>query len=348
MHATESAIPDALRRERACPHSMPGDWVPPYPSYSARFDEARSAVGVLILGVQGPVDDSVRSRLQHRSQELMERTGRMQSVLFRDQAEFIDSAGLLNRMVVCYFDDSASAAVVSESIADGWLAEGQAEPALGFFAEQIWPTLDRVETLYSSDHVQGVAHVANSLSGEIQEHGYWGSARDRMPATQTDRLDSEGGQRDLLDEVVSVEGLHNVCLIRSGQDWSQTLGDERATYLEEVEPVLRRGMEFLTDDGSDIGCLGNRYARVLDESGVVMDQSYGMSWWRSLADLDRWARDHPTHQSIFGVALRYLAEHGGSGHLKLTHEVFVMDRAQAIFRYRNCHAGTGVLSAFEA
>ncbi|WP_442867650.1 hypothetical protein [Citricoccus sp. NR2] len=47
------------------------------------------------------------------------------------------------------------------------------------------------------------------------------------------------------------------------------------------------------------------------------------------------------------MALRYLGEHGG-GHLKLTHEVFVIERGQAIFRYRNCHVQTGLLAGFAA
>lgn len=345
MDSLEAAIPEELRRERSCPHAMPQDWTPPYPSYSARFDRATQTLGMLILGVQGQDTSAAREQLHRHAQQLLQRTGQLPEVLFRDQSEFIDAAGLLNRMVVCYLADSAAAVTTAEQLAHGWLAEADLSSELGFFAEQIWPTPDRVETLYSSDHVQGVAEVATGLSGEIREHGYWGSARDRLPVAQRDPLDPRTGQRHHEGEVVTVRDLHNVCLIRSGQDWSETRGAERTMYLEEVKPVLHQGMTFLKDDGASIGCLANRYARALDEEGAPIDQSYGMSWWRSLADLDRWARDHPTHQSIFGVALRYLGEHGGSGHLKLTHEVFVVDSGQATFRYRNCHARTGVLTA---
>jgi len=45
----------------------------------------------------------------------------------------------------------------------------------------------------------------------------------------------------------------NLCLIRSGQDWSDTETSERKLYLEDVEPVLREGMDFLRDEGVGIG-----------------------------------------------------------------------------------------------
>ena len=35
-------------------------------------------------------------------------------------------------------------------------------------------------------------------------------------------------------------------------------------YLDDVEPVLREGMDFLRDDGRSIGCFANRYMTVLD------------------------------------------------------------------------------------
>ena len=56
----------------------------------------------------------------------------------------------------------------------------------------------------------------------------------------------------------------NVCLIRSGQDWGDTEASERKMYLEDVEPVLREGMDFLRDQGRSIGCYANRYMTVVD------------------------------------------------------------------------------------
>ena len=67
----------------------------------------------------------------------------------------------------------------------------------------------------------------------------------------------------------------NVCLIRSGQDWGDTETSERKMYLEDVEPVLREGMDFLRDQGRAIGCYANRYMRVVAPDGTLTDKSYG-------------------------------------------------------------------------
>jgi hypothetical protein len=173
------------------------------------------------------------------------------------------------------------------------------------------PATARFETLFSNDRLEGMARLAGTLSGEVAEHAYWGGARDRLPLAQTDPLapgDPPAVAGDGMRQVV--RGQDNLCLIRSGQDWSDTDGGERRMYLDDVEPVLRAGMDFLRDEGSTVGCYANRYMRVIDNQGDPVDKSFGMSWWHSLADLDRWAKDHPTHKAIFGQAMKYLSALG--------------------------------------
>jgi aldoxime dehydratase len=126
-------------------------------------------------------------------------------------------------------------------------------------------------------------------------------------------------------------------LIRSGQDWTDTDGDERRMYLEDVEPVLRAGMEFLRDEGAAVGCFANRYVTV--EGG---ERSYGMSWWRSLDALERWSESHPTHLAIFGAAMRYLSTLGPAARLRLYHEVSVLPVDGQLFEYVDCRPGTGL------
>jgi aldoxime dehydratase len=137
----------------------------------------------------------------------------------------------------------------------------------------------------------------------------------------------------------------NLCLIRSGQDWTATEADERRLYLEDVEPVLRAGMEFLRDEGLGIGCFANRYMTVVDRDGRDTEKSFGMSWWKSLSALERWAESHPTHVAIFGAAMKYLATLGPAAKLRLYHEVTVAAAHEQFFEYFNCHPGTGMLRA---
>jgi aldoxime dehydratase len=79
----------------------------------------------------------------------------------------------------------------------------------------------------------------------------------------------------------------------------------------------------------------------------VSEKSYGQSWWKSLAALERWAESHPTHVRIFGAAMKYLSTLGPSAKLRLYHEVTVAAADEQFFEYLNCHPRTGMLAAVE-
>ncbi len=70
---------------------------------------------------------------------------------------------------------------------------------------------------------EGVAVLADGMSGEIQEHAYWGGMRDRIPLSQTDAMSPGGEPRVIRDGArIRVVAHDNLCLIRSGQDWTDT------------------------------------------------------------------------------------------------------------------------------
>ena len=170
--------------------------------------------------------------------------------------------------------------------------------------------------------------------------------RDRIANSQTSEMAPAGSPGVVRDgDRVRVKPHDNICLIRSGQDWSDTAAAERKMYLDDVEPVLREGMDFLRDQGRSIGCFANRYMKVLDRDGAPTEKSYGMSWWKSLAALERWAESHPTHVRIFGAAMKYLSSLGPAARLRLYHEVTVVRAADQFFEYRGCHERTGMLNA---
>ena len=184
------------------------------------------------------------------------------------------------------------------------------------------------------------------MSDLVQEHAYWGGARDRIPLSQSDEM-APAGKPQVVAEGARLRVLphENLCLIRSGQDWADTEADESHMYQHDVEPVLREGMDFLRDEGLAIGCFANRYMRVVDAGGAPVDKSFGMSWWKSLAVLERWSESHPTHLAIFGAAMRYLSKLGPAARLKLYHEVTVAAAEEQFFEYLNCHDRTGMLRA---
>jgi aldoxime dehydratase len=96
---------------------------------------------------------------------------------------------------------------------------------------------------------------------------------------------------------------------------------------------------------SAIGCYSNHYRNVATPDGAATEKSYGMSWWKSLAALERWAESHPTHVRIFGAAMKYLSTLGPAAKLRLYHEVTVARADEQFFEYLNCHPQTGMLNA---
>ena len=342
----ESSIAPHLVLDRNRPTRKGADFQPAYPSFSARFDVTVTRVVMAYYGVQfrgeRPVTaDAAITRLHEAARA-------KDGPVYRDQARYTDEAGYETILNILYWTD-ADAHDRWLTRAPGWTAPEHYSPDAGFFVEIISPTVDRFETLFSNDRVEGISVAANDgLSGEIREHAYWGGARDRFPLGQVDPLEPHGRPEPRADgHLVHVSGQDNLCLIRSGQEWTETAGDERAMYLDDVEPTLRAGMDFLRDNGVAIGCIANRYMQVIDDSGRPQEKTFGMSWWHSLQDLETWSESHPTHLAIFRAAMKYLSTMGPAANLRLYHEVSVVPATQQQFSYLGCHDRTGLLRTIQ-
>ena len=111
--------------------------------------------------------------------------------------------------------------------------------------------------------------------------------------------------------------------------------------------VVKRSLHVRRDEGVAIGCYANRYMDVLGPDGGKSEKSYGQSWWKSLAALERWAESHPTHVRIFGAAMKYLSTLGPNAKLRLYHEVTVAAADEQFFEYLDCHPRTGMLAAVD-
>jgi aldoxime dehydratase len=99
-------------------------------------------------------------------------------------------------------------------------------------------------------------------------------------------------------------------------------------------------MDFLRDNGKDLGCYSNRFVRYIDLNGNFLNLSYNIGHWRSLEKLERWAESHPTHLRIFVTFFRVATS---LSKLRLYHEVSVSDAKDQVFEYINCHPQTGML-----
>lgn len=342
----ESAIPDYLKTSRTRHPRAGEDYAPPYPSYVARHKPHITEVVMAYFGLQFLVADERASA--GPLEQIATAFGAENGPGHWDRARYTDEDGYETIVSIAYWDDTARFDRWFAGHGAAWAAEAKEfDPSLGFFTEILRPSITRYETLFSSTgRMEGIATLADGLSDMVQEHAYWGGMRDRIPLSQTDAMAPVG------TPVILRAGHHrrvvpheNLCLIRSGQDWTDTDESERRMYLVDVEPVLRTGMDFLRDDGLSCGCFANRYMRVLGADAKPVEKSFGMSWWKSLEALERWAESHPTHLAIFGAAMKYLSSLGPAAQLRLYHEVTVATADEQFFEYLNCHPKTGMLRA---
>jgi aldoxime dehydratase len=344
---TESAIPRHLRRSRTCPARASADYTPPYPSYSARFGLETQAVVMAYIGVQ------------FRGSEPKASIARIRSALssgpaphFWEPTRHVDATGAWNWIAVAYWGDVRSFDEWQAQVGwrTWWESTDRLSESCGYFMEVLQPKIESFETLATSaTRHEGVLRLCSHISGEVQEHAYWGSARDRIPAAQTDPLAPSGKVEFEVSGPVTARRIRvrshgNVCVIRSGQDWSDSTGRERELYLQKMEPVLRRGMDFLRDgDPAVTGCYSCRYADVLDASARPLDKRFGLAWFRSLHDLERWSESHPTHLAIFNTFMEMVQELNGQLTTQFYHEVSVLAAGEQRLEYLNCHPSTGFL-----
>jgi hypothetical protein len=269
-------------------------------------------------------------------------------------ASYVDPASYRNEAAFAYWPSKSSyeSWVEQSDFGDFWEA---LKPGgeVGWFLEVFSPSIDRFETVFSNDSIpEGAAHMRESVSGPMREHVYWGSMRDRLAVSQTDALEGEhlrtrerGKSTDTKSRRIRVAGRKNLCVIRSGQDWSGTNPRERKLYLETMHTVLVKGMQFLTDEGSEVGCLSNRFMDVIDHADPTRstDKTFGLGYFDNIASLEGWSKQHKTHLDIFGRFLQYAAELQNNVTLRLFHEVVVLRPEQQFFEYVGCHPGTGLL-----
>lgn len=357
--ALDHAIPSHLQTERTIPAKTPDGFVPPFPSYTARFPKEAKDLVMAIIGVQhedsvdpqGPAYQKLVSFVEHGSKKSKPK--------YWEAASVTDNRGFRNEVVIPYWQTKADFEEWSrDSGFDAWWADLRAESERGWFMEIFFPTLDRFETVFSDNVVpDGAAYMRSSVSGEMQQHFYWGSMRDKLAAAQTDHLIGEPAfpkpsaeqvkKGDTRKQRITVSGRKNLAVIRSGQDWSNTNPSEHKLYLETMHPVLTKGMEFLRDKGEEVGCISNRFMECMHKTSPKQntERTFGLEYFDDLKSLEGWSKQHKTHLDIFGRFFQYASELQSNISLRLFHEVMVLKPEQQFFEYIGCHDTTGMLAS---
>ncbi|PWN22609.1 hypothetical protein BCV69DRAFT_151620 [Microstroma glucosiphilum] len=380
----ESAICPHLRRDRTLPKSTPANYVPPFPVFSARFDEDMQDVAMVMLGAVSSEDNTT---LDYDALVPLDRLLELGSPLHGHRTLCTSTDPQTLRQTRAWkawwpsrrdFEDWR----LSSGFAAWFAGEEREKEDIGWFVEAIFPSMDRFETVFSNAaSLEGAAVLSSHMSGAIEEHGYWGSARDRFAVGQHDPMSAvrsacpvaglavraEGPQKasgsprpqQISSKRVIVPGQHNLCVIHSGQDWSQMTGSDRDLYLHTLHPVLERGMSFLAHQKVPLsqretsaaqkerrtyGCYDCRFMDHLDASSLEssLSKSFGLAYFDSLSSLEAWAREHKTHLDIFNGFFKYATETQGKGDLRLWHEICVLKEDQQYYEYINCPPGTGM------
>lgn len=325
-------------------NQMPDNWEPPVPAWSADFDSI-NPVTMVTYGVQS--SNGEEHEFLCRFSAATAETGAPDHV---EYGSFADPAGVKNHMAICYWRDGAASANWRENSSfSQWLQSDDrltGEP--GFWVEALTLPLDRFETLFSSENPAGAATLTNnSMTGPIREHGYWGGMRDRIPLSDRDSLSGSTSESECSGDArgrrIRIAAPENLCLIHSAQNWAECEEGELATYLEDVQPVLTEGMQFLSDNSDETGCISCRYVTEHDGTGNELPRSFGYAWFTSMSHLEAWAKSHPTHLKIFGEFHKMVEKHNFDIKLKLWHEVAVVGEGGGVFDYINCHPKTGLL-----
>ena len=272
-----------------------------------------------------------------------------------ESASYVDRIGRRTLITAAYWSEPARFEEWNAEFDRWWKDPARMRDGVGYFREVLIVPPERFETIFSNDYFIGVAKLGGPQVGPIREHGYWGSMRDRLAISADDDLMNDYGETmprlgaaESLGRRLRVRGPENLAVIRSGQDWTECAGTQRAFYLESIAPTLRDAMHSIRDHRNKTGCCEMRLAQHLDGAGAPMTKTFGLGYFLSLAHLERWAATHPKHLAILGQFMKMAREYRAERRLKLWHEVSVLPATAQCFEYLNCHSETGLLGYFPA
>mgnify|MGYP003412113932 CR=1 FL=1 len=326
--------------DQALPKRMPADWTPQVNGYSAGFAPEITEFIVAIYGRQGAATG--RGFGEMAAPAFSDNDGPI-SVQY---GQFVDERGCTNDLAIAYWVEQAD--FERWQATHPWPLWCQTTPEDGVWREVLRVPVQRGETLLSSPLIEwGLSAARSRLVGPVREHGYWGAMRDRLPVSSQDLLETTGALSSASTDVNGcirrvVTPTANLCVICSGQDWNSCEPAHAEYYLRELEPKLRTAMADLARNGEAHGSHSCRFVRMTDASGTPLDASFGLAFFRSLSDLERWAATDPLHLDIWRSFISHKRETQTT--LRLWHEVLVLPAQGQVFEYLNCHPATGLMS----
>lgn len=273
-----------------------------------------------------------------------------------ERAHYVDAEGYHCDILLAYwvgrdgFQRWNNSAQVS-----AWWATLPTDPSsdVGFWREVMSAYKDRFQYAAGTEEKASAAALLPMVGSK--KFGYWGSYRDRFPASRTDNFASaykempDPLQRETKGKRIRVATPDNICFIREGQGWERALEAERSIWTDKMEKVVDQWVEALQKTPKETGGLSIRFCREQNvETGVEREKQSQFGFLLSLAHIEKAARTHATHLCVRSSFIDMYTEPKFQPQMHIWVEVQILKKDELDAQYVNCHAKTGLLPYFEA
>ncbi|KAM0452344.1 hypothetical protein ACHAO4_005555 [Trichoderma viride] len=273
---------------RELPLNQPNNWQVKFPRYMVELPEDVNDISIAYIGIQPRHEENpakgihtelhahVTSAVQRKVVAKIEdwvrqESGELAPILWEKM--YVEAGYDLpdTEIYICYWTDKDVAVAATKSLNLQQLYKSLSsseQEVIGLWRESLSIPKPRIETVYSgNDYQPGIASIPGAAQVGHKFTGYWGAARDRLPASSHDlfepeyKLGTPNFEKDTKGRVMEGENKVSVAHIRSGQFWERCKDDEREAYESTLEPILREGMTFLEENAEETGDIGLRFSR---------------------------------------------------------------------------------------
>lgn len=237
----------------------------------------------------------------------------------------------------------------------GWWSALSVDPAIdvGVWREVMSAHKDRFQYAAGTDEKASAAALLPMVGSA--KFGYWGSYRDRFPASRGDNFASpykevpDRLERQTKGKRIRIATPDNICFIREGQGWERAQAAERAIWKDSMEKVVEQWVDALQHDPKVTGGLSIRFCREQwVDSGVDREKQSQFGFLLSLGHIEQAARTHATHLCVRSSFIEMYTEPKFAPQMHVWVEVQILKSDELDAQYVNCHPRTGLLPYFEA
>jgi aldoxime dehydratase len=339
-----------LQYDRVVPARRPEGHQPAAPRYSLRWSQPHLSLVSVYFGMQfKQMGREAESEFFARIRGFLAAADGPQ---VHELMRSCDEAAYDNAVVVAYWTDPTvySRWLLASGFREWFESRAAAADGAGYWFEPVLVPYDRHETIYSAPSYRiGFARTEDAVIVPITTNGFFGAARDRLPLSAVDALESPARGVMVAPAARSSCGghwmaavPHNATILRSGQFWEGAGQEQLEDYLEQLQPKLMRGMQHLVANRGETGCLSLRIMTNVNEDGSPRAETSVYATFLSLDQLERWAASHETHLDIYRHAIAMNRQHKEKREVVTWHELFVVQLGN-VFEYINCHPATGIL-----